>query len=137
MGALWRSGIIILLLSMGIAFLGYVLPYGQMSYWRATVIINLLSILSSTLVVCLCYIAMYSKQDFRCASLSCCSSCTYYFSCRLFFNRYCLFCSFSFDLQFVDCGRRDGYCQALLFDVTVFKLNVFLLGDYLILGCII
>merc|ERR1712007_421038 len=29
----------------------YVLPYGQMSYWRATVIINLLSILSSTLVV--------------------------------------------------------------------------------------
>merc|ERR1711920_480322 len=49
--ALWRSGIIILLLSMGIAFLGYVLPYGQMSYWRATVIINLLSILSSTLVV--------------------------------------------------------------------------------------
>merc|ERR1719268_481594 len=49
--ALWVSGIIILLLSMGIAFLGYVLPYGQMSYWGATVIINLLSIVSDTLVV--------------------------------------------------------------------------------------
>lgn len=49
--SLWASGIIILLLSMGIAFLRYVLPYGQMSYWGATVIINLLSILSSTLVV--------------------------------------------------------------------------------------
>merc|ERR1711937_590312 len=35
----------------GIAFLGYVLPYGQMSYWGATVIINLLSIVSDTLVV--------------------------------------------------------------------------------------
>merc|ERR1711963_848196 len=30
---------------------GYVLPYGQMSHWRATVIINLLSIVSDTLVV--------------------------------------------------------------------------------------
>jgi quinol-cytochrome oxidoreductase complex cytochrome b subunit len=28
---------------MAIAFLGYVLPYGQMSYWGATVITNLLS----------------------------------------------------------------------------------------------
>merc|ERR1711885_26556 len=35
----------------GIAFLGYVLPCGQMTWGRATVIINLLSILSSTLVV--------------------------------------------------------------------------------------
>jgi ubiquinol-cytochrome c reductase cytochrome b subunit len=31
---------------MGVAFLRYVLPYGQMSYWRATVIINLLSVVS-------------------------------------------------------------------------------------------
>jgi len=31
---------------MGVAFLGYVLPYGQMSYWGATVIINLLSVVS-------------------------------------------------------------------------------------------
>jgi len=28
---------------MGTAFLGYVLPWGQMSYWAATVITNLLS----------------------------------------------------------------------------------------------
>merc|ERR1719175_528188 len=49
--SLWISGIVILLLSMRVAFLGYVLPYGQMSYWRATVIINLLSIVSDTLVV--------------------------------------------------------------------------------------
>jgi ubiquinol-cytochrome c reductase cytochrome b subunit len=28
---------------MAIAFLGYVLPYGQMSFWGATVITNLLS----------------------------------------------------------------------------------------------
>jgi len=36
---------------MGVAFLRYVLPYGQMSYWRATVIINLLSVISTTVVV--------------------------------------------------------------------------------------
>nr|ATD53061.1 cytochrome b [Clovia sp. EMHAU-2015-Zz052918] len=39
----WFSGIIILLLLMGTAFLGYVLPWGQMSFWGATVITNLLS----------------------------------------------------------------------------------------------
>lgn len=37
----WYSGIVILVLTMGVAFLGYVLPYGQMSYWGATVITNL------------------------------------------------------------------------------------------------
>merc|ERR1719510_690452 len=36
---------------MRVAFLRYVLPYGQMSYWGATVIINLLSIVSDTLAV--------------------------------------------------------------------------------------
>nr|AFY64350.1 cytochrome b [Limulus polyphemus] len=39
----WNSGIIILLLSMATAFLGYVLPWGQMSFWGATVITNLVS----------------------------------------------------------------------------------------------
>jgi ubiquinol-cytochrome c reductase cytochrome b subunit len=43
---LWVSGIIMGVAFMGVAFLGYVLPYGQMSYWRATVIINLLSVVS-------------------------------------------------------------------------------------------
>nr|AKE07139.1 cytochrome b [Monopterus albus] len=39
----WLSGVAILLLLMAIAFVGYVLPWGQMSYWGATVITNLLS----------------------------------------------------------------------------------------------
>ena len=41
--ALWSIGVIILILMMATAFLGYVLPYGQMSLWGATVITNLLS----------------------------------------------------------------------------------------------
>nr|YP_009485758.1 cytochrome b [Reduvius gregoryi]AVZ00894.1 cytochrome b [Reduvius gregoryi] len=39
----WMAGIIMLFLIMGTAFLGYVLPWGQMSLWGATVITNLLS----------------------------------------------------------------------------------------------
>merc|ERR1712224_964251 len=39
----WFSGIILFLLLMAIAFMGYVLPFGQMSFWGATVITNLLS----------------------------------------------------------------------------------------------
>ena len=39
----WSIGVIILILMMAIAFLGYVLPYGQMSLWGATVITNLMS----------------------------------------------------------------------------------------------
>ena len=39
----WNSGILILFLLMTIAFMGYVLPFGQMSFWGATVITNLLS----------------------------------------------------------------------------------------------
>ena len=39
----WSIGVIILVLMMGVAFLGYVLPYGQMSLWGATVITNMLS----------------------------------------------------------------------------------------------
>ena len=40
---LWNIGVVILFLLMGTAFLGYVLPWGQMSYWGATVITNLVS----------------------------------------------------------------------------------------------
>jgi len=50
---LWISGVVILFISMGAAFLGYVLPYGQMSYWGATVIINLLSVFSYQICVTL------------------------------------------------------------------------------------
>nr|BAJ24567.1 cytochrome b [Neohirasea japonica] len=39
----WMTGVVILLLVMMTAFLGYVLPWGQMSFWGATVITNLLS----------------------------------------------------------------------------------------------
>ena len=40
---LWISGVIIFLLMMATAFMGYVLPWGQMSFWGATVITNLFS----------------------------------------------------------------------------------------------
>merc|ERR1712050_639876 len=39
----WFSGIILLFFLMATAFMGYVLPFGQMSFWGATVITNLLS----------------------------------------------------------------------------------------------
>nr|ACR40563.1 cytochrome b [Astyanax nicaraguensis] len=39
----WNIGVILLLLLMMTAFVGYVLPWGQMSFWGATVITNLLS----------------------------------------------------------------------------------------------
>ena len=40
---LWCSGVIIFILMMATAFIGYVLPWGQMSFWGATVITNLFS----------------------------------------------------------------------------------------------
>ena len=39
----WAIGTVILIVMMATAFLGYVLPYGQMSLWGATVITNLMS----------------------------------------------------------------------------------------------
>nr|AKS25004.1 cytochrome b [Cebus albifrons] len=39
----WNIGTILLLMTMATAFMGYVLPWGQMSFWGATVITNLLS----------------------------------------------------------------------------------------------
>jgi quinol-cytochrome oxidoreductase complex cytochrome b subunit len=40
---LWASGVVIFILMMATAFIGYVLPWGQMSFWGATVITNLFS----------------------------------------------------------------------------------------------
>jgi ubiquinol-cytochrome c reductase cytochrome b/c1 subunit len=40
---LWILGVIIFILMMATAFMGYVLPWGQMSFWGATVITNLFS----------------------------------------------------------------------------------------------
>jgi quinol-cytochrome oxidoreductase complex cytochrome b subunit len=42
---LWMLGVVILLLMMATAFMGYVLPWGQMSFWGATVITSLFSAL--------------------------------------------------------------------------------------------
>nr|YP_010953297.1 cytochrome b [Psilochorema bidens]WMQ76545.1 cytochrome b [Psilochorema bidens] len=39
----WMVGVLLLFVSMATAFVGYVLPWGQMSFWGATVITNLLS----------------------------------------------------------------------------------------------
>ncbi len=50
---LWSSGVIIFFIMMATAFMGYVLPWGQMSFWGATVITNLFSaipIIGSTIV---------------------------------------------------------------------------------------
>merc|ERR1712048_769782 len=47
--ALWASRVTILLLVIGSAFLGYVLPWGQISFWGATVITNLISVIGATL----------------------------------------------------------------------------------------
>lgn len=50
---LWISRVIMGVAFMRVAFLRYVLPYGQMSYWGATVIINLLSVVSYQVCVLL------------------------------------------------------------------------------------
>ena len=41
----WESGVTIFILLIAIAFTGYVLPWGQMSFWGATVITNLFTVL--------------------------------------------------------------------------------------------
>jgi ubiquinol-cytochrome c reductase cytochrome b subunit len=52
-GFLWGVGVVILFLMILTAFMGYVLPWGQMSFWGATVITNLVSAIPSigTMVV--------------------------------------------------------------------------------------
>jgi len=44
----WHTGLVIFLLMMGVSFLGYTLPYGQMSLWGATVITNLVGVIFHT-----------------------------------------------------------------------------------------
>ena len=46
---LWILGVLLLLLMMATAFMGYVLPWGQMSFWAATVITNLFSSVDSVI----------------------------------------------------------------------------------------
>lgn len=47
---LWMLGVVILLLMMATAFMGYVLPWGQMSFWGATVITNFFSLAGDAVV---------------------------------------------------------------------------------------
>jgi len=50
---LWCSGVVLFILMMATAFMGYVLPWGQMSFWGATVITSLvttLPIIGTTIV---------------------------------------------------------------------------------------
>jgi ubiquinol-cytochrome c reductase cytochrome b/c1 subunit len=52
---LWMLGVVIFLLMMATAFMGYVLPWGQMSFWGATVITNLFSaipLVGNSIVTC-------------------------------------------------------------------------------------
>jgi len=72
-----------------IAFMGYVLPWGQMSYWGATVITNLLSVIPFgfghcclALIGWLCYWASYVKSFFK--FTYCVTFCFSYFSSTSF-----------------------------------------------------
>jgi len=47
----WLTGFVMFVLLIGAAFLGYVLPFGQISLWGATVITNLLRVVSVKLVI--------------------------------------------------------------------------------------
>jgi quinol-cytochrome oxidoreductase complex cytochrome b subunit len=44
-GLLWCSGVVLFMLMMATAFTGYVLPWGQMSLWGATVITNMVTVI--------------------------------------------------------------------------------------------
>ncbi len=46
----WQSGLLLFVLLIVIAFMGYVLPWGQMSYWAATVILNLFSFMPDFII---------------------------------------------------------------------------------------
>jgi len=62
-GNLWKSRSVLLILAMRAAFLGYVLPWGNMSLWGATVITNLLSVLPGGEVILMNIWARYTICD--------------------------------------------------------------------------
>jgi ubiquinol-cytochrome c reductase cytochrome b subunit len=83
----WFNGIILLLLLMDIGFIGYVLPFGQMSFWGATVITNLLSSFPS-LIEWLCggyYVYNPTFHRFFLYHLSLPFICIGLLSCHLFY----------------------------------------------------
>jgi len=55
----WIVGVVVLILMMATAFMGYVLPWGQMSFWAATVITNLPFLIAGAVVV---HIAVLHQQ---------------------------------------------------------------------------
>ena len=74
---LWILGVIIFLLMMATAFMGYVLPWGQMSFWGATVITNLFSaipLVGDWIVTC-CGAASRSTTRRSTASSRCTTCC--------------------------------------------------------------
>jgi len=62
----WLRGWFIMFLTMAAAFLGYVLPWGQMSFWGATVIINLLRVLPSGKVLVIWLWGGFFVSSFTC-----------------------------------------------------------------------
>lgn len=62
----WIRGWIIMVLTIISAFLGYVLPWGQMSFWGATVIINLISILPKGKILVIWLWGGFYVRSFTC-----------------------------------------------------------------------
>jgi len=88
----WLLGTVILLVSMGVAFLGYVLPWGQMSFWAATVITNFMSsipYIGSTLVIWLW--GGYSVGRRTLTRFFCTSLFSSFFNCSFSFCSQCIF----------------------------------------------
>jgi len=63
----WISGWLIKLITIISAFLGYVLPWGQMSFWGATVIINLISILPKGKILVIWLWGGFYVSSFTCS----------------------------------------------------------------------
>jgi len=62
----WVRGWVIIFLTIAAAFLGYVLPWGQMSFWGATVIINLLRVLPSGKILVIWLWGGFFVSSFTC-----------------------------------------------------------------------
>jgi len=62
----WLSGWLIIVLTMASAFLGYVLPWGQISFWGATVIINLLRVLPKGKIIVIWLWGGFYVSSFTC-----------------------------------------------------------------------
>lgn len=66
LGLVWLRGWTIMFLTIAAAFLGYVLPWGQMSFWGATVIINLLRVLPIGKIIVIWLWGGFYVSNFTC-----------------------------------------------------------------------